>query len=98
MHRGSGDGPPQEDYVQPYLRSMERSQRLGVYFIFKTLEPGPTFSSCLPHFPYQGPRLPHPQKELVSLYPLLLVHSRPGAGPIIPLWRFFHALLDPTLG
>jgi hypothetical protein len=32
-------GLRQEDYVQPYLRAMERKQRFGVYFIFKTVTP-----------------------------------------------------------
>ena len=32
-----------EDYVQRWLRSMVRSKRYGVYFIFKSMEQGPTF-------------------------------------------------------
>jgi hypothetical protein len=41
-------GLRQEDYARPYLRAMERRQRFGVYFIFKTMEPGPNFRSCPP--------------------------------------------------
>jgi hypothetical protein len=48
-------GLRQEDYVQPYLRAMERSKRFGVYFIFKTMEQGPTFRSCLPKYPTDDP-------------------------------------------
>jgi hypothetical protein len=48
-------GLRQEDYVQPYLRALQRRKRFGVYFIFKTLEPGPTFRSCLPKYPTDDP-------------------------------------------
>jgi hypothetical protein len=48
-------GLRQEDYVRPYLRAMERRQRFGVYFIFKTMEQGPSFRSCLPQYPTDDP-------------------------------------------
>jgi len=32
-----------EDYVQPYLRRMERKNQFGVYFIFQTMEQGWTY-------------------------------------------------------
>jgi hypothetical protein len=48
-------GLKQEDYVQPYLRVMERRKRFGVYFIFKTMEQGPSFRSCLPKYPTEDP-------------------------------------------
>ena len=48
-------GLRQEDYVRPYLLAMERRQRFGVYFIFKTMEPGPNFRSCPPKYPTQDP-------------------------------------------
>src|SRR5215471_21405301 len=38
-------GLRQEDYARPYLLAMERRRRFGVYFIFKTMEPGPNFRS-----------------------------------------------------
>jgi hypothetical protein len=34
---------------------MERRQRFGVYFIFKTMEPGPNFRSCQPKYPTEDP-------------------------------------------
>jgi hypothetical protein len=40
-----------EDYARPYLLAMERRQRFGVYFIFKTMEAGPSFRPCLPKYP-----------------------------------------------
>jgi hypothetical protein len=49
-------GLRQEDYVRPYLLAMERRQRFGVYFIFKTMEPGPNFRSCPPKYPTEDPR------------------------------------------
>jgi hypothetical protein len=42
----------QEDYVRLYGLAMERQKHFGVYFIFKVME-GPSFRSCLPHFPTQ---------------------------------------------
>ena len=48
-------GLRQEDYVRPYLLAMERRKRFGVYFIFKVMEKGPTFRSCLPKYPTDDP-------------------------------------------
>jgi hypothetical protein len=48
-------GLKQEDYVRPYCLSMQRRQRFGVYFIFKTMEPGPTFRSLPPKFATEDP-------------------------------------------
>jgi hypothetical protein len=48
-------GLRQEDYARPYLLAMERRKRLGVYFIFKTMEPGPNFRSCPPQYPTEDP-------------------------------------------
>jgi hypothetical protein len=44
-----------EDYVRPYCLRMERRKQFGVYFIFKSLEQGPTFRSLLPKFPTDDP-------------------------------------------
>jgi hypothetical protein len=48
-------GLRQEDYVRPYLLAMERRKRFGVYFIFRVMEPGPTFRSCPPKYPTDDP-------------------------------------------
>jgi len=32
-----------EDYVLPWLRRMTKRNAYGVYFIFKSMEQGPTF-------------------------------------------------------
>lgn len=48
-------GLRQEDYARPYLLAMERRKRFGVYFIFKTMEPGASFRSCPPKYPTDDP-------------------------------------------
>jgi len=48
-------GVRKEDYVQPYLRRMERQKRFGVYFIIKSMEIGPSFRSSSPRFPTADP-------------------------------------------
>jgi len=45
----------QEDCVRPYLLAMEHRKRFGVYFIFKTMEPGPNFRCCTPKYPTEDP-------------------------------------------
>ncbi len=44
-------GVRKEDYVRYWLRSMERQNQHGVYFIIKSMEQGQTFSSALQSFP-----------------------------------------------
>jgi hypothetical protein len=41
-------GVRKEDYVQPWLRRMVRKDVYGVYFIFKSMEQGPTFRVTMP--------------------------------------------------
>jgi hypothetical protein len=48
-------GVRKEDYVRRWLRTMERTGRYGVYFIFKSLEQGPTFRCAMPKYPTQDP-------------------------------------------
>jgi hypothetical protein len=48
-------GLKREDYVRPYCERMIRRNRYGVYFIFKSMEQGPTFRSLLPKFPTDDP-------------------------------------------
>jgi hypothetical protein len=48
-------GLRQEDYARPYFLAMERRKCFGVYFIFKTMEPGPNFRSCPPQYPTEDP-------------------------------------------
>src|SRR6516164_1551854 len=44
-----------EDYVQPWLRKMVRRNAYGVYFIFKSMEQGPSFRITTPKFPTKDP-------------------------------------------
>jgi len=48
-------GLKREDYVRPYGASLERRKRFGPYFIFKSLEQGPTFHVVSPKFPTDDP-------------------------------------------
>lgn len=48
-------GLKKEDYVRPYGARMARRHRFGVYFIFKSLEQGPKFSSRRPTYPTEDP-------------------------------------------
>lgn len=44
-----------EDHVRPWLRRLQRADRYGVYFIFKSMEQGPTFRCTAPKFPTKDP-------------------------------------------
>jgi hypothetical protein len=59
-----------EDFVRPYGLAMERRQRFGVYFIFKSLEQGPTFRSAPPKFPTDDPdyRILHRNRSRYTHY------------------------------
>jgi hypothetical protein len=48
-------GVRKEDYVQPWLRRMVRKDVYGVYFIFKSMEQGPTFRVTVPKYPTKDP-------------------------------------------
>jgi hypothetical protein len=48
-------GVRKEDYVQPWLRKMIRKRAYGVYFIFKSMEQGPSFRITVPKFPTKDP-------------------------------------------
>jgi hypothetical protein len=48
-------GVRKEDYVLPWLRRMTKRNAYGVYFIFKTMEQGPTFRVSVPKYPTKDP-------------------------------------------
>jgi hypothetical protein len=48
-------GVRKEEYVRPWLRRLERGKQYGVYFIFQSMEQGPTFRCSMPKFPSQDP-------------------------------------------
>jgi hypothetical protein len=59
-----------EAYVQPHARRMERTNQYGVYFIFKSMEQGPTFRITMPKFPTHDPhyRILAPQRSRFTHY------------------------------
>jgi len=48
-------GLTREDYVRPYCRRLERRNRYGPYFIFKSLDQGPKFKVVVPKAPTKDP-------------------------------------------
>jgi hypothetical protein len=48
-------GVRKEDHVQRWLRRMTRTDRYGVYFIFKSMEQGSTFRVTVPKYPTKDP-------------------------------------------
>src|SRR3974390_1420497 len=48
-------GVRKEDYVLPWLRRMTKRNAYGVYFIFKSMEQGPTFRVRVPKYPTKDP-------------------------------------------
>src|SRR5215510_15143586 len=48
-------GVKKEEFVEPWLRRMERAQRYGVYFIFQSMEQGATLRSRKPKFATADP-------------------------------------------
>ena len=48
-------GVRKEDYVFPWLRRMTKRNAYGVYFIFKSMEQGPTFRVSVPKYPTKDP-------------------------------------------
>lgn len=48
-------GVRKEDYVLPWLRHMAKQNAYGVYFIFKSMEQGPSFRVSVPKYPTKDP-------------------------------------------
>ena len=48
-------GVRKEDHVLPWLHRMARRDAYGVYFIFKSMEQGPTYRVSLPKYPSKDP-------------------------------------------
>ena len=48
-------GVRKEEYVLRWQQAMERAERFGVYFIFKSMEQGPTFRCTVPKYPTRDP-------------------------------------------
>src|SRR5437763_1267385 len=64
-------GVRKEDYVRPWLSRMERAGKYGVYFIFQSMEQGPTFRCSVPKFPTEDPNyriLAHQRSRFTHYY------------------------------
>src|SRR5437762_2950334 len=48
-------GVRKEDHVRPWLRRMANKNAYGVYFIFKSMEQGPSFRISMPKYPTKDP-------------------------------------------
>ena len=69
-------GVRKEDYVQPWLRKMLRKNAYGVYFIFKSMEQGPSFRAHRAEVSDQGSHSPHLGPPEEPFHPRLLLHPR----------------------
>jgi hypothetical protein len=59
-----------DKYVEPWLRSMVQGNKYGVYFIFRSMEQGPTFRITVPKYPTKDPnhRILAPQRNRYTHY------------------------------
>ena len=76
-------GVRKEDHVLPWLRRMEKRNAYGVYFIFKSMEQGPTFRISLPKYPAKDPHyriVAHQRSRFTHCY--FYVRDE-GLGPMV---------------
>ena len=68
---GYQKGVRKEDQVLPWLRRMRKKGSYGVYFIFKSMEQGPTFRISVPKYPAKDPNhriLAHQRSRFTHYY------------------------------
>jgi len=63
-------GVRKEEHILPWLRRMERQNAYGVYFIYQSMEQGPSFRSSPPKYPTDDPnyRILAPQRSRFMHY------------------------------
>ena len=64
-------GVRKDDYVLPWLRRIRKKGSHGVYFIFKSMEQGPTFRISVPKYPTKDPNhriLAHQRSRFTHYY------------------------------
>jgi hypothetical protein len=64
-------GVRKEDHVLPWLRRITRTNRYGVYFVFKSMEQGATFRVTVPKYPTADPNyriLAHQRSRFTHYY------------------------------
>jgi len=75
-------GVRKEEYVRRWQRSMEQRERFGVYFIFKSMEQGPSFRCAVPKYPTKDPnhRILAPQRSRFTHY-YFYIREWPPSSP-----------------
>ena len=90
-------GARKEDHVLPWQRRMAKRDAYGVYFIFKSMEPGATFRVTVPKYATKDPnyRILAPQRSRFTHYYLYIrdevsarwlcgwPHSRPAITSMV---------------
>ena len=64
-------GVRKEDHVLPWRRRMTKNNAYGVYYIFKSMEQGPTFRISMPKYPTKDPHyriLAHQRSRFTHYY------------------------------
>jgi hypothetical protein len=72
-----------EDQVAPFLKRMERQNRYGVYFIYKSMEQGSTFRCSSPKFPTKDPNYTLLSKTRSRFTHYYFYLRDPKLGPMI---------------
>jgi hypothetical protein len=72
-----------EDYMAPLLKRMERQNRYGVYFIYKSMEQGTTFRCLTPKFPTKDPNYTLLRKTRSRFTHYYFYLRDPHLGPMI---------------
>jgi len=76
-------GVRKEAQMVPRLKSMERQNRYGVYFIYKSMEQGSTFRCSIPKFPTKDPNYTLLSKSRSRFTHYYFYLRDPKLGPMI---------------
>ena len=76
-------GVRKEDHVLPWLKRMARRDAYGVYFIFRSMEQGPTYRVSLRKYPSRDPhyRILTPQRSRFTHYHFYIRDA--ALGPMV---------------
>jgi hypothetical protein len=72
-----------EDQMAPLLKRMERQNRYGVYFIYRSMEQGSTFRCSIPKFPTKDPHYTLLRKTRSRFTHYYFYIRDPQLGPMI---------------
>jgi hypothetical protein len=88
-------GARKEDHVVPWQRRMARKRVYGVYYIFKSMEQGPTFRVSVPKYPTKDPhhRILAPQR---SRFAGMRRNGRDAPIPAVRRSTGLTSHIDPT--